>query len=35
MIVLLQRVPIAFLYIGRDGYDVVIVLVGSKEGVLI
>jgi hypothetical protein len=28
-------VPIASLYIGREGYGAVIVLVGSKEGVLI
>jgi hypothetical protein len=27
-------VPTASLYIGREGYDAVTILVGSKEGVL-
>jgi hypothetical protein len=27
-------VPTTSLYIGREGYDAVIILVGSKEGVL-
>jgi hypothetical protein len=37
MIVLffLEGVPVAPLYIGRDGYGAVTILVGSKEGVLI
>jgi hypothetical protein len=33
--IIFQGVPVASLYIGRDGYGAVIVLVGSKEGVLI
>jgi hypothetical protein len=33
--IVLQEVPIASLYIGRDSYGAVTILVGSKEGVLI
>jgi hypothetical protein len=35
MIVLLQEVPIAPLYIGRDGCGAITILVGSKEVTLI
>jgi hypothetical protein len=31
--IILQGVPIASLYIGRDSYGVVTILVRSKEGV--
>jgi hypothetical protein len=33
--IVLQGVPIASLYIGRDSYGAVTILVRSKEGVLI
>jgi hypothetical protein len=33
--IVLQGVPIASLYIGRDNYGAVTILVRSKEGVLI
>jgi hypothetical protein len=33
--IVLQGVPIASLYIGRDRYGAVTILIGSKEGVLI
>jgi hypothetical protein len=35
IMIVLQGMPIASLYIGRDSYGAVTILVGFKEGVLI